>query len=172
MRFLELARSRYSVRGYRPDPVPRDVLERLLEAARLSPSAANRQPWHMIVLDDPALIQQLKDVYPSPWLRQAPVVIILCLDPEAAWTRSQDGRKYVEVDAAIAMDHLTLAAADEGLGTCWIAAFQVQPLRQLLGVPDEVEPFLIVPLGYPSTEPTSRQRKPMDQLVHWNSWPT
>jgi nitroreductase len=168
--FLDLVKRRYSVRSYRPDPVPRDVLERVLEAARLAPTAANRQPWHMIIVDRPELMQKLAEAYAGAWFAQAPVALIMCLDHGAGWVRKADGRSYIEVDAAIAMDHLILAAAEQGLGTCWIAAFKPEVIRKLFLLPTGIEPFLLTPLGYTDSEPPPKRRKPPEQLFHWNRW--
>jgi len=170
MSFLDLAAKRYSVRGYQPDPVPDEVLRDVLEAARLAPTAANRQPFKLIVIDNPQIIGRFEAVYPAAWLRSAPVVIVLCIDPQDAWIRNRDRRSYVEVDAAIVMDHLTLAAADAGLGTCWIAAFNPEPLWPMLNIPPHMEPYLITPLGYPAVEPGAKRRKDVSELVMWNIW--
>ncbi|HOU91184.1 MAG TPA: nitroreductase family protein, partial [Polyangiaceae bacterium] len=122
MDFLELARQRRSVRGYRPDPVPPTVLEPVLEAARLAPTACNRQPFRLFVLETAGHEAELARIYHRPWFVQAPLVIGIVAVVAEAWVR-RDGASYHLVDAAIAMDHLILAAASVGLGTCWVAAF-------------------------------------------------
>ncbi len=164
MDFYETVESRRSVRAYRPDPVEEDRLQRVLEAARLAPSAANRQPVHFYVVTDPALRERLLQAYSQEWFVGAPVIICACSRESEAWCRS-DGKSYADVDLTIAMDHLILAATAEGLGTCWIGAFKPAPLRQILGIPPELEPVAMTPLGYPAEEPSARPRKPLEQIV-------
>lgn len=169
MKFIDLVNMRRSVRGYDQRAVPEEVLKTVLEAGRLAPSAANRQPWHFIVVTDPEARKRVAEAYPRPWFAGAPVVIVLCVEPRQAWRRS-DGKNYGDVDGAIAMDHITLCAADLGLGTCWIAAFDPQKLRQALGLPPEVEPLAMTPLGYPADRPAPKERKPLEEIVHWEKW--
>ena len=156
--FLDLAETRRSVRAYKPDPVPDDLLRRVLEAVRLAPSACNRQPSRWIVLRDPAARRSLGTAYARDWFWTAPVCIALCVDLSAAWTRPYDSRSYAFVDGAIAMDHLTLAAAAAGLGTCWIAAFDPAAARAALSLPDNWDVVALTPLGYPAPEPNPRPR--------------
>mgnify|MGYP000325655826 CR=1 FL=1 len=169
MSFLELVQTRYSVRSYKPDQVPDELLEKVLEAARLAPTADNRQSFRLIVIRTAGRQQELKRIYNRDWFVQAPIVICACAVPAEAWVRS-DGRNYADIDAAIAMDHLTLAAADLGLGTCWIAAFDVKAVREMLGLPHNVEPIAFTPLGYPAEEGGEKRRKPLDELVHYERW--
>lgn len=171
MSFLELAIQRFSVRDYLPDPVPEDKLERVIDAARLAPTAANRQPWRLIIVDDPDLLAKMKIVYPRDWFAQAPVVLVLCIAHDEAWRRSKDDRGYGEVDAAIVMDHMVMAATEEDLGTCWIAAFAPAPLYEILGIPEGVEPFLLCTLGFADVVSPTKRRRPRNQLVFRNYWP-
>jgi nitroreductase len=169
MSFLELADKRYSCRAYRPDPVPEELLQQVLEAARLAPTAANRQPFRLIVIHTRGREEELKRIYGREWFVQAPLVIAACGLPEEGWTR-RDGKNYTEVDVAIAMDHLTLAAADLGLGTCWIGAFDAQAAREVLRLPENVEPVAFTPLGFPADQPRPRQRKSLSELVRYEAW--
>lgn len=169
MSFLELVQARYSVRSYKPDQVPDEVLGKVLEAARLAPTADNRQSFRLIVIRTAGRQSELKRIYNRDWFVQAPLVICVCAVPSEAWVRS-DGRNYADIDAAIAMDHLTLAAADLGLGTCWIAAFDVKATREVLGVPHNIEPLAFTPLGYPAEQAGEKHRKPLDELVHYEHW--
>lgn len=166
MDFYETVESRRSVRAYRADPVEEDKLERILEAARLAPSAANRQPVHFYVVTDAALRERLREAYSQDWFVQAPVIICACHRESEAWCRS-DGKSYADVDLTIAMEHLILAATAEGLGTCWIGAFKPAPLRKILGIPPELEPVAMTPLGYPDEEPSPRPRKALDEIVEF-----
>jgi nitroreductase len=169
MQFSELVKKRYSVRSYKPDPVEDDKLEQVLEAARLAPSAANRQPFQLIVVHTAGREAELNRIYARPWFVQAPLVICVGGNPGQAWIR-RDGKSYCDVDVAIAVDHLTLAAADLGLGTCWIGAFDPTAAREILGLPDEIEPIAFTPLGYPNDEPKPKVRKPLDELVRYEHW--
>lgn len=169
MEFSELIRKRYSVRAYKPDPVEDEKLAEILEAARLAPTAANRQPFQIIVIHTEGKKEALQRIYPREWFTQAPLVICAVGVPRYSWVRS-DQRHYLDVDVAIVMDHLILAAANLGLGTCWIAAFNAQAARELLGLPDEVEPLIFTPLGYPADTPGPKERKPLEELVRYEHW--
>ncbi len=169
MDFLELARQRRSVRGYRPDPVPSTVLEPVLEAARLAPTACNRQPFRLFVLETTGHEAELARIYHRPWFVQAPLVIGIVAVVAEAWVR-RDGASYHLVDAAIAMDHLILAAASVGLGTCWVAAFDRAAAVAVLRLPPGVEPVAFTPLGYPADAPGPKERRPLAELVRRQSW--
>jgi nitroreductase len=169
MEYSELIRKRYSVRAYKPDPVEKDKLEQILEAARLAPTAANRQPFRLVVARTETRLSDFKRVYDRDWFVQAPLVICACGYPEEGWVR-YDGKSYIDVDVAIAMDHLILAAADLGLGTCWIASFNVQAARDVFGLPDAFDPIVITPLGYPDDQPSPKERKMLPELVHYELW--
>lgn len=164
MEFHELIRRRHSVREYRADPVPEAVLGRILEAGRLAPTAANRQPFRIVVLETASRREALERVYPRAWFPQAPVVLCVCGVPGEAWVR-RDGRSHLDVDVAIVMDHLILAATDEGLGTCWIANFDVDAARRVFEARDGEVPLLLTTLGYAAGPPGPRQRRPLEELV-------
>jgi nitroreductase len=170
MEFSDLIEKRYSVRAYKPDPVEEEKLQQVLHAARLAPSAANRQPFQLIVIHTDGLEAELRRVYSKDWFVQGPLVICACGVPAQGWTRWKDGKNYVDVDVAIAMDHLILAAANAGLGTCWIAAFDPDAAREVLGLPDDVEPIAFTPLGYPADELGPKKRKPLSDLVRYEEW--
>jgi nitroreductase len=167
MDFSELIQRRYSVRAYKPDPVEEEKLAQVLEAARLAPTAANRQPFQFIVIRTAGREAELERIYGRAWFTQAPLVICACGIPSQGWVRGSDGKNYTDVDVAIVMDHLILAAADLGLGTCWVAAFNPTAAREVLGLPDGVEPIAFTPLGYPADEPRPKKRKPLSDLVRY-----
>ena len=169
MDFLELTKKRYSVRAYKPDPIEDDKLQKVLEAACLAPTACNLQPFQFIVIHTKGKETELRRIYSDSWFVQAPIVICACGIPSQSWVRS-DGRNYCEVDATIAMDHLILAAADLGLGTCWIGAFNPDAAREVLSLPDDVEPIAFTPLGYPNDQPGDKSRKSMNELVRYGHW--
>ena len=170
MNFQELIRVRYSVRAYKPDPVEEDKLARVLEAARLAPTAANRQPFRVIVLSTKGREADLRRVYGRDWFTQAPLVLAVCALPAEGWVRKADGWNAAEVDATIAMTHIVLAAAEEGLGTCWIAAFDPVAAREVLGLPADVIPSAFTPLGYPADSPVAKKRRPLADLVRKDRW--
>ena len=169
MEFSELIKKRYSVRAYKSDPVEDEVLHQVLEAARLAPTAANRQPFQLIVIHTAGREAELRRIYNRDWFVQAPLVICACGIPAQGWVRS-DGKNYTDVDVAIVMDHLILAATSLGLGTCWIAAFDPTAARQVLGLPDGVEPIAFTPLGYPADRLGPKKRKPLLELVRYERW--
>jgi nitroreductase len=170
MEFRELIEKRYSVRAYKPDLVEDEKLQQVLDAARLAPTAANRQPFQLIVIHTAGREEELKRIYGRDWFVQPPVVICACGVPARGWTRRQDGKNYTDVDVAIVMDHLILAAADQGLGTCWIGAFDPDAARQVLDLPDGVEPIAFTPLGYPADEPGAKKRRALSDLVRHEGW--
>lgn len=169
MQFQRLLTARYSVRSYKPGPVEDDKLQEVLEAAHVAPTAANRQPFQIIVVHTGGRQTELRRIYDREWFVQGPLVICACGVPSQAWVR-RDGKSYLDVDVAIAMDHLILAAADAGLGTCWIGAFDPVAAREVLGLPDGVEPIAFTPLGYPADQPKTKQRRPLDELVRYEHW--
>lgn len=169
MTFDRVIRERYSVRSYQDKPVEDEKLNQILEAANLAPTAANRQPFRLIVLHTKGRKQELQRLYPRPWFVQAPIIIVALAVMDEGWIRS-DGKNYAEVDTTIAMDHLILKAADLGLGTCWIAAFDPVVTRNMLKLPTGVDPLVLTPLGYPADEPRAKKRKSMTELVMYDQW--
>ena len=169
MDFFEAITRRYSVRGYRPDPIDDETLARVLEAARRAPTAANRQPFRVLVVHTKGREDELLRIYGRPWFVQAPLVLAVVAVPGEAWRRMDD-KPYDEVDATIAMDHLVLAATALGLGTCWIAAFDPDAAREALGLPDDVEPIAFTPLGLPDKPSVATGRRPLEELVRYERW--
>jgi nitroreductase len=170
MNFQALIRARYSVRAYKPDPVEDERLARILEAARLAPTAANRQPFRIIVMPTKGREAELGRIYPREWFRQAPLVLAVCAVPAEGWVRKHDGWNAAEVDAAIVMTHIVLAAAEEGLGTCWIGAFDPVAAREVLGLPPEIVPSAFTPLGYAADAGTPKKRRLLADLVRNDRW--
>ena len=169
MAFSDLVVERYSVRAYRSDPIPASDLDQILRDACLAPTAANRQAFQLIVIHTAGREDELKRIYGRDWFVQAPIVVCACGLPTANWVRG-DGKNYNDVDLAIVMDHLILSAADRGLGTCWIGAFDPDAARQVLGLPDDVEPVAFTPLGYPADQPREKKRKEISELVRYERW--
>ena len=170
--FQELAETRRSVRAYKPDAVPEELVQQVLETGRLAPSACNKQPWRFIVVRSETTRRALGAAYAREWFWKAPVVIAVCILPGEAWVRSFDGKNFARVDGALAMDHMQLAAAELGLGTCWIGAFDPEAVRGVLGLPDGVEVVGMTPLGFPDVEanPRVRSRRPLGETVMKERW--
>jgi nitroreductase len=166
MEFSELIKERYSVRAYRSTAVEKDKLEKVLEAALLAPTAANRQAFRMIVVKTEGRKAELKRIYGRDWFVQAPLAVCACAVKDESWIR-RDGKNYAEVDATIAFTHLILAAHDLGLGTCWIAAFNPEAAREVLGLPAELEPVAFTPLGYPADKWKPKKRRPASELIQY-----
>ena len=171
MDFSQLIRQRFSARGYLSRPVEEDKLHQVLEAARLAPTAANRQPFQVIIISTENRRDELRRIYDRDWFVEAPIVICACGLSSEGWKRHKyDGKDYTVVDVAIVVDHITLQAADLGLGTCWVAAFDPGAAREILDIPPEVDPIAFTPLGYPGQSPQEKERKPLDELVRYEQW--
>lgn len=170
MDFIDLVNKRYSVRAYKNDPIKDEKLSYVLNAARLAPTAGNRQPFQIILIHTYGKEEDLLTIYPREWFVQPPLIICICGIPEYAWTRKEDNKKYLDVDIAIVMDQMILAATEVGLGTCFIAAFNVINARRVLSLPDDVEPLLFTPLGYADDLPKEKERKSLEELVRYEHW--
>ena len=170
MEYSTLITTRRSVRSYQPDKsVPHEVLLRIVEAGRVAPSAANRQPWKFLVISDATAQAALSESYQKEWFKNAPHVLVVVGQQSAAWQRN-DGYNAIETDATIAMDHMILAATNEGVGTCWIAAFDYPLVRSALQLAEGEIVFAITPLGYPQKDwaPSAKTtRKTIEEIVEF-----
>ena len=173
MDFIELAKKRYSCRNYDIRPVEQEKIDLILEAGRIAPSAANLQPWHFIVIREKENLEKMGRIYTRDWFMKAPCVIILCGNHDQSWKR-KDHKDHCDVDVAIATDHMTLQATELGLGTCWICNFDAELCRKLLSLPVNLEPIVILPLGYPrdktDTERHGSQRKAMKEILSYERY--
>jgi nitroreductase len=165
---LKLIKTRRSVRSYKSDPIPRGVLEQLLEAMRWAPSAANMQPWYFYAVNNKEKIEALSAAtHGQDFVAQAPLVFVVCADPErSAQMLGARGRDfYCLQDSALAAQNLALVAHANGLGTCWVGSFDEDKTRRVLEIPDSLRPVAIVPCGYPANaeEPTP-DRRPIDEV--------
>lgn len=172
MDLYQAMEARRSIRAYRPDAVPQAALDRILHAAQVVPSWKNRQAWHLIVVRDAATLAALGvALHGNPRgvdYQTLPVMLVLAMDAEAIDVR--DGKAYYLVDAGIVGEHIVLAAQAEGLGTCWIGAFDEAPVKALLGIPDPYRVVMLTPLGYPAEAPEARPRKALPDFVHEDAW--
>ena len=169
MKYYELIESRESIRLYDANrKVPEDVLKRILNAGRLAPSAANKQPWRFLLVSSDEMLAEIRKCYKGEWFQNAPHILIVKGDKNEAWTRSADSYNSLETDLTIAMDHMILAAENEGIGTCWIAAFDPAALRSALNLLPEEEVFAITPLGYTPEgfeKKADKKRKSLDEVA-------
>lgn len=166
MTFNELSQKRFSVRKYTPAPVSDADLAYVLEAARMAPSACNRQPWKFLVVRSEEAKSRLRQCYDRQWFATAPLYIVCLRDTRCEWVRPDDNKPHGDIDVAIATQQICLAAADRGLGTCWVCNFNVEKLRESF-VPDGFEPVAIVPLGHaaPDCVSPAKTRKAISDIV-------
>jgi nitroreductase len=178
--FLHLVENRESVRSYTSTPVEHEKIQRILETARLAPSACNAQPWTFIVVDNPEIKNKLADATSTKviglnhFAKQAPVHIVIVMEPANLTSRfgSMVKQKHFPLlDIGIAAEHICLAAVAEGLGTCMIGWFDEPAVRKLLSIPTKSRPILIITLGYPTNpEAREKRRKTLDEVVKYNSY--
>lgn len=169
MALLRQIQQRYSVRSYYDRPVEKAKLASVLEAARLAPSARNCQDWRFVVVQDAALRKKLAVAANNQaFVGKAPVVIVCCGTNPTYTMRC--GQPAYPIDLAIAIDHMTLQAVEEGLGTCWIGSFYEDQVKTILGIPVDVRVVELLALGYPKDSPKSKSRLTLGQIVSYDRW--
>ncbi|MFH0897089.1 MAG: nitroreductase family protein [Candidatus Bathyarchaeota archaeon] len=182
MAFMDLVMKRRSIRKYKLDPIPEDELRYVLEAARMAPSWGNRQCWKYIIVIDEALRKKIierafplpppaegRSIRPRDWVAQAPIIIVGCADP--AKSGNKEEKQYYLLDMGISMEHLMLAAAERGLGTCWIGGgFDENVVKEALGIPKEIRVVALTPLGYPDEITEPRPRNTLVEITNRNHW--
>ncbi|MCI9619776.1 MAG: nitroreductase [Dorea sp.] len=171
MSFLEMAEARYSVRDYTDKKVEQEKLKKILEAAHVAPTAANKQPARLVVVQEE---EGLKKIGKAANIYGAPLAIIVCSDHTKAWTRPFDQKKTTDIDATILTDHMMMEAAELGLGSVWICYFKPDVIRQEFQLPDTLEPVNILAIGYANGSPADpkrhvTQRIPLDELVYYEN---
>lgn len=171
MDFYDLVSNRESIRNYDPDrPVDEETLYRILEAGRMAPSAVNFQPWKFLVITSPEMLAKVRPSYGREWFSDAPHILVVVGYRDQAWVRKYDGYNSLETDLTIAMDHMILAAEYEGVGTCWVGAYDPALLRQALELKDNEIVYSITPLGYPKAgfeKKGSKNRKAVEEVVEF-----
>ena len=174
MELFEAIQKRRSIRKYSDEAVPMEKVEQILEAARQAPSWKNVQPWSFVVVSDRQLKEKIGEAVrfnpDHTSYEQAAYIIVACADPNL--DEQHQGKDYYLVDAGIAFEHVTLAATALGLATCWIALFDEQPVKELLGVPENLRVVALTPLGVPAQERNPRPRKAMEEIAFANRWGT
>ena len=171
MEYTVLIHTRESVRNYDPNrPVPKEILEKILDAGRLAPSACNYQPWKFLVISSLAMLEKVRACYQRDWFREAPQILVMLGLKDQAWNRSYDGYNSVETDAAIAMTHILLAAENEEVGACWVAAYDPTVLQEAINPGENQLIFGITPLGYPKPgfrKAFVKKRKSLKEIVEF-----
>jgi len=171
MSILKIIQERRSIRKYRPDAIPEDVFGRVMEAARLAPSGKNLQPWKFIIVTDPDLKNQLAEASRRQlFIAQAPKILVACGYPEQSYQYQGNYMQSWSIDVTCALDHLMLQAQEEGLGTCWIGAFEETEVKQILDIPENVKVLALTPLGFPAQSSRDRGRKSMEEITSYNKY--
>ncbi len=171
MDFYEAVNARRSIRRYKDTPVEREKLDRILDAARKAPSWNNRQCWRFILVSDHTVKAMLGEQMRNPSVEcyeKAPYVLVLCADPTDSGVSF--GKEYYLADCGAAMENILLAAAAEGLGTCFTAGISEYAVRVLLKIPEDVRVVALTPIGYPDESPEARPRMSRDKTVYENCW--
>ena len=163
MKVLDLIKARYSVRTFDTKPVSKENLDYILECARLAPSACNKQPWEIKVIQGEAL-KEFSAVYRKEGFKDAPVCIAVCGNHEQAWHRGDD-KDHCDIDIAIVSDHIIMAATELGLGTCWICSFNTDIAKDFLKLEENVEPIVLIPLGYAAEPNREKIRKTTEEII-------
>ena len=168
MDVMDAIERRYSCRAYEDRPIPEALLDELIQAARLAPSARNFQDWRFVVVTDPTVKNQLCDqAIAQPFVRQAPALMVACgCNPYVM----RCGQPIAPIDVAIAMEHIVLTAASRGLGTCWIGSFDPHKVRQVLQIPSHIAIIDLLLLGWPAEAQKSPDRLPPNKIACRNRW--
>lgn len=173
MKLLELAKNRYSSRKYQSKKIEKEHLMYVLETGRIAPSAKNLQPWYFVVIYEEQKLKEIKSCYQKDWIESAPCIIVIIGDHKQAWHRD-DGKDHTDIDVSIAIDHMTLAATEVGLATCWVCKFDAKKTSKLLDLPAYLEPIALLPIGYPADKTDikrhERLRKPLNEIVFYNEF--
>lgn len=171
MSVFEVIQKRRSVRRYKENSIPQEVLLRVLEAARLAPSGKNMQPWRFILVRGKSLKGRLAEASAGQsFIARAALVIVACGFPDNCYSRLGRYMKSWPVDVAIALEHLVLQAEEEGLGTCWIGSFEEEKVKSILNIPENVKVLALTPLGYPDEKPSFRGRKSLQEIISYDSY--
>ena len=159
MEFTTLIQSRRSIRNYKSTPVPADIVDKLCLALQSAPTGSNKQPFEFIFVKDAELRRRVaEEACHQEHIGQAPLIMVACCE------------KGQSFNVAIAVDHMILAAANEGIGSCWVGWMEADVIKRILGIPDELEVPIIVPLGYANEEPPAKERKTIDELVKFDRY--
>ena len=163
--FSDLVQMRYSCRNYLPTKIDNLLIAQVLETAHFAPSATNAQPWRVMVLNTPESLAKARQAYNREWFATAPAVLLICAQTDKAWTRA-DGKNHADIDIAILADHITLAATDMGLATCWVCNFDAKLISELFNLDSNCKPLVLLPIGVPATDDIPpKKRLALDDFV-------
>lgn len=170
MNFDETIAQRKSVRKFKNQPIEKELIEKVIESARLAPSAVNFQPWKFYICRSEEAKKAVRQSYPREWFNGAPLYILVCGDHQESWKRPCDGKDHLDIDVAIAVEHMVLKITELGLGTCWVCNFDPQTLKEKLQLSENMEPIVLLPVGYPeNVDPDSgnKKRKSAEEITKW-----
>lgn len=168
--FDEIISERKSIRKYTNQTIDKQTIEAILESARLAPSAVNFQPWKFYVCQSDEAKQIVRDSYSRDWFNAAQLYIVACGNHEESWKRPCDGKDHLDIDIAIAVEHIVLKITELGLGTCWVCNFNPQVIKEGLRLTDNWEPLVFLPIGYPENaeaDPRNKKRKSLEEITEW-----
>jgi nitroreductase len=170
MNVIDAIKMRKSVRRYLDRPIEEDKITQVVEAARLAPSASNRQEWRFVIVRDPETRNLIAEAANQQrFVGEAPAVIVACADTDEHVMMC--GEPCYPIDVAIALDHMTLVAVEVGLGTCWIGAFNDQRVKDILCIPEEIRVVGLMPIGYPADSSLKeKHRLPLEKIVKYEHW--
>lgn len=172
MDFLEFAADRFSVRQFKPEPLPQDIVDKILKAGHIAPTGCNNQPQRILVLQSESALQKLKECTKCHF--DAPCAFLVCYNKNESWVRKYDGALSAPVDAAIVTTHMMLEAHDLGVGACWVMHFDPQAMRNTYNIPDEIEPLALLVMGYPAEDakpiPMHSAFRPTDETVFYETF--
>lgn len=172
MDFLQMAKDRFSCRKFESKAVEKEKIDKILTAALVAPTAVNKQPQRILVVDERELLTRLKEA--TKYTFDAPVCFVICVDRELAYSRGYDGKNSAEIDGSIVTTHMMLEAQDLGLGTTWVMAFNPIKVREILEIPDNMEILAMLPTGYPASDvqvsPMHSKRIDIDEMVSYNKF--
>jgi nitroreductase len=166
MSFLDLVKNRFSARSFTDKIVEKEKIDLILEVARLAPSAVNLQPWKFFVVSDKLMLSKLAETYSREWFKTAPLCIVACGNHSESWKRF-DGKDHCDIDVAIAVEHIVLAAEELGLGACWVCNFDVKKCSEFLNLSEFLEPVAMIPIGYTNAIVKEKKRKAVDEIVEY-----
>lgn len=172
MSFIELAKNRFSCRKFDSKSVEQEKIDLILESARVAPTAVNKQPQRILVINDKRIIEQLKEC--TKYTFDAPLCFVICVNRDLAYNRGYDGKNSADIDGSIVTTHMMLQAQDLGLGTTWVMAFNPTKAKEILALPAELEPLALLPTGYPAEDaeisPLHTKSITIDAMVGYNKF--
>ena len=168
---MDVIESRKSIRSYKPQNIEEEKLEYILQAFRKAPSAKNIQPWKLVIVKDRKRKNDLAIACNNQtFIAEAPIIVVACAKEDEAYGTMGGYMNSYPVDLALALEHLILAAAEQGLGTCWIGSFKEKLVKDLLGIPKNVRVVALTPVGYPAEDGRNRGRKPLSEIVCYDKY--